>query len=165
MALPRMTAGRSIGPNRCCPVRLTRGKHGPSRVHDTYRVEEPGRDSNGLWRIRLTDPARQEKAAGVHLRQGSGGRVEIYDLRVEEPHRGRRLSYRLMAEAARRARELGGETLWLEAEPEGDMATEDLVSLYRKMGFRETRVNGQTGRQEMEAPLPVLRQNLAGKLA
>ncbi len=147
MTLPAMTAHAAPG-----RPRFTRFSRGPGRAAG-YRPT-PAQQTGQCRRFGLTAPGGG-RAGGVTLKTGPGGRMEIYDLYVEAPHRGKQLSARLMALAARKARQLGGIYLWLEANPnpgEG-LDRQKLYSIYEKMGFRKTRVNPRTGRQEMEAPL------------
>lgn len=143
MTLPYMTAHHSLGAPRFSRIRLN-ARHG-------YRVVSQPNSSG--WTFELHSPSAQ-KAGKITLKPGDQGRMEIYDLFVHAPHRGKKLSRKLMAEAARKARQLGGTHLWLEASPnQGEgLAKEKLYSIYQSMGFEPKHIN-EKGRLEMIAPL------------
>lgn len=141
MTLPSMTAHRHIAPTG--PVFA--GLAG-------YRLEAP-RWQDHLWVFSAT-AADGREVARVTLTPCRNGRMEVFDLFVDPPHRGQHLASRLLDQLLAKARALGGSYLWLEAQPDPGEQIDPaaLFALYERHGFRKSRSHGPD-RQEMIAPL------------
>ena len=147
-ALGRAALGRAT-PGRATPGRTHQDQDSPD---SSFRFSAQMSGPNRTF-IQLHDQKSRAIAGHLNLVRRGKGVFAIYDLWVNPSFRGRFLSRSLMARAARSARLSGGQRLWLEAQPGGDMPPPVLYRLYERMGFRSSGVHPQTGRRVMERRL------------
>lgn len=104
----------------------------------------PAMPAGSGWEIRAAAMGKPEPAGSVRLTPSKNG-VFISDLHVAPEHRRHGLAKQLVQAAMRTARSRGYSVAQLEARPSpgADLSPNALVSMYQKMGFRNT---GQTHR-------------------
>jgi len=99
----------------------------------------PATPAGSGWEIRAAAMGKPEPAGSVRLTPSDHG-VFISDLRVAPEHRRHGLAKQLVQAAMRTARSRGYSVAQLEARPSpgAELSPATLVSMYQKMGFRNT---------------------------
>jgi ribosomal protein S18 acetylase RimI-like enzyme len=106
----------------------------------------------GRQHLELYERGRAVGGADVVL---EGQRAKLYNLRVEDEHRGRGGGEELVRAAAVASERIGKRTLALEADDDG---SGKLVRWYQSQGFRPTG-EGDGGKPALEAPVRALKKS------
>jgi ribosomal protein S18 acetylase RimI-like enzyme len=124
-----------------------------------YAVQAPMPRIGGVQEIRVGLPASPGAVGFVRLRPTESGKVYISDLEVSPEHRRHGVASMLVQAALRAAAAQGRRGAVLEAMPGAQsISPESLVSMYVKLGFRQSGLSGR-GRPLMEfGPSSIQRQ-------
>jgi len=110
-------------------------------------VSGPMKVRDGIHKITVAQDGRQTGSVMVHSKDRAT--IEVTDLGVDTPHRGKGLGQKLLASALRAGLRLGKKRVSLGVDDNGSGR---LAKWYKQMGFRQTGVDHE-GRPRMEAPI------------
>jgi ribosomal protein S18 acetylase RimI-like enzyme len=146
MVQPKMVQQKTAQPailQRETPVHVS----GPMKVRD------------GSYRITAAEKGRSVGSVMVHERNPST--IEVTDLGVDAPQRGKGFGQKLLGSALRAGMRMGKSRVRLGVDDNGSGR---LAKWYRQMGFRQTGVD-RSGRPRMEAPISRIRSGIVqGKM-
>jgi GNAT superfamily N-acetyltransferase len=117
----------------------TKTQSGAASMQTQYQLSSPVWVAHGRQQIRVNIKGSPSSIGSVDVHYNEPGKAYISDLEVAQSHRQHGLGSMLVKAALESARRNGSMATELEANPgAGSISKQALVSMYQKMGFRNT---------------------------